>query len=892
MSKVSIEKVVRLNILAMAMFVSACGVAAAGTVETNLLVEYKGLQGWRLYQIGGVTNTEEGTAFLGLGDDPFVVGPVLPLELMEAPEKEPLIFVLRLKTSKGSDGQLFYGSKPEEKNSQHFQISSDNQFHDYTLQVPPLSVGSMFRLDFTPQGGNVVVASIRVLTKRPNKIWRYNDPVRPQLSTKADAVVRAGKIELNLWSEHGGYFEVAVAGTRMACGYISDQLAIADMPRLDLRVSVAKTTVQATPEGATMTLRLTDGDGGQWTLTRTFKPLAEKDAIEADFSLVCDQPRKVLHVPVFTMLPGLGSFETNKTQAVFCGVEYLENEPSSSEKDIRGPLSKRLIPDPLKITMPLMALAHEGRYVGLIWKPTAQVSAIFDSPNRTLGNGGHLMGLVAPAPPTDRKENQLVADTPIAISPDKPLLASYTLIGGLGDSMVSAFRQYVKIRGLPPVPKVDRAVVERTLAGGWLDSKIYADGKYRHAAGAQWAPQPAADTAVFMKRLTQSIEDPALRDRLKERATSAAAFLGPDGNIHTVGHVITGQPAIPLVLGQVRAAYARIATNAAGAVKAFDADGNLHCTSKYREGHWSDQANGFTASTLCSLTAAAAVSADTNLIAQVIRLTKALNQFDNTVPRGAQTWEIPLHTPDILASARLVSVYLDAYELSGDRAMLDRAIYWGWTGLPFIYLHPPVPGVGVYGTIPVYGGTGWGRPFWIGLPVQWCGLVYSDAIYRLADYDPAGPWLKLAQGITACGFQMSWPPENKDLQGLLPDFYHLREQKSDGPPINPGTVGANLPGLFGEPPYYRFKRLKTGAIVHAPGFIKIVKDDTAQTTATIDAWPQSVFWVAVAGVANQPKVTIGGQPVPAEAIEYDAGMKLLVVRMEKSGTIDLGWVSP
>ena len=56
--------------------------------------------------------------------------------------------------------------------------------------------------------------------------------------------------------------------------------------------------------------------------------------------------------------------------------------------------------------------------------------------------------------------------------------------------------------------------------------------------------------------------------------------------------------------------------------------------------------------------------------------------YANTVPRGAQTWEVPLHTPDILASAHLVSAYTLGYELSGDPALLDRAKYWAWTGVP------------------------------------------------------------------------------------------------------------------------------------------------------------------------------------------------------------------
>ena len=36
-------------------------------------------------------------------------------------------------------------------------------------------------------------------------------------------------------------------------------------------------------------------------------------------------------------------------------------------------------------------------------------------------------------------------------------------------------------------------------------------------------------------------------------------------------------------------------------------------------------------------------------------------------------------------------------------------------------------------------------PLWIGLPVQWCGLVYGDAIRGFARHDPSGPWIELAK---------------------------------------------------------------------------------------------------------------------------------------------------
>ena len=58
--------------------------------------------------------------------------------------------------------------------------------------------------------------------------------------------------------------------------------------------------------------------------------------------------------------------------------------------------------------------------------------------------------------------------------------------------------------------------------------------------------------------------------------------------------------------------------------------------------------------------------------------------------------------------------------------------------MPFVYLTPPNnKPVGAYSTIPVFGATQFVAPLWIGLPVQWCGLVYGNAIRRFARHDPS-----------------------------------------------------------------------------------------------------------------------------------------------------------
>ena len=209
-------------------------------------------------------------------------------------------------------------------------------------------------------------------------------------------------------------------------------------------------------------------------------------------------------------------------------------------------------------------------------------------------------------------------------------------------------------------------------------------------------------------------------------------------------------------------------------------------------------------------------------------LDRILALYENTVPRGAQTWEVPLHTPDILASAYMLKCCMLGYEMTGNGEYLEKAEYWAWTGVPFVYLVSPTSGaIGEYATTPVLGATNWEAPVWIGLPVQWCGLVYRTWLHALAKYKPDGPWEQIARGITLTGLNMSWPESDGERQGLLPDIFNLDSQHRDGPAINPGTVQAGLPEAFGLPGMYEFKRLPAlGWFLHVPCAIEDIQEET------------------------------------------------------------------
>jgi hypothetical protein len=155
-------------------------------------------------------------------------------------------------------------------------------------------------------------------------------------------------------------------------------------------------------------------------------------------------------------------------------------------------------------------------------------------------------------------------------------------------------------------------------------------------------------------------------------------------------------------------------------------------------------------------------------------------RFD--VPRGAQTWEIPLHTPDQLASAYAVWAYVRGYELTGKKEYLAEARRWALSGVPFVYLWSRYP-IMLYATPPVYGATQWKAPNWMGLPVQWVGGVYAYALTLLTPYDKTLDWNHLARGILISAEQQQYP--DGKWVGLLPDSFVLASQQRNPSRINP-----------------------------------------------------------------------------------------------------------
>ncbi|MDY0166568.1 MAG: hypothetical protein RBS80_08485 [Thermoguttaceae bacterium] len=913
--------------------------ATAVAAEPVVLFDFtQGSHEWvPAHDVANMRVTEDGLEFDCTGRDPYIVSGLVE----RLPLGSRVLLTIRMRSEADPVGEVFFGRTFTAQNAVRFTVINDGQWHEYEIMLPPQEDGARLRIDPAASQGPVAIAWIKATDLKPLTAGELPPPVTVDLG-KRPRTVQAGDLSLVHGGEQWEGFGVWVDGQEMARAHGRPQLGvILDGKPVYLDLAAAKFEVLAEQEGVLrVAARIQDAGGAKWTLRREFaarglsqfsrhsgqdtqslndsaakmglspspvsattnlspspspalpsSPGPSSCAIDIKTEVTVDQPRAVFHLPVLTLLPGLGTFGEAKTQAVLPGVEYLEDEPSSSEADVRGPNADRRIVENHKLCFPMMSVVAKGRYVGLIWDCNDRPAAVFDSPDRVFRSGSHLMGLWLPGVGEGRLENELEAFRPLVIEANAPLPFTATLIGGRGETVNPAVEQYVRLSGgLPPAPEYEGGFegTVKLLAHGWLASALHEDGTWRHAVwGDQFPARPAADAPGYMLWLAEHTADKELAGRLRAGADRGLERLGPGGNWDArCSHV--ARPFAPLLFGQIEPYAERRLAAARRALGAFDDQGLIRYRPQpdkpdYGATHWEDHANGLSAARLEPILEAAALTGDVELTTAALAvLDKQLAVYRNTVPRGAQTWEMPLHTPDILAAGRMVACCNLAYQLTGDARYLDAARNWAWTGVSMVYLDPPTDrAVGLYATTAVLGATNWTAPFWIGLPVQWCGLVYRSALQDLAQLDgEMGEfWSHLAVGITRSGLQQTFPLTDPQQQGLLPDYFHLREQKPGGPAISPGTVQANVAEAYGKTPIYTLRRLSPGGmLVHVPGGIGRVERDGAALRIEIDGWYSKPYWVRLVLVPAMSAVVEleGGRVLDVESEEEKKTLNVLV----------------
>ncbi len=877
------------------LLIAAC-LSTARAEEPAVLFDFtRGAHGWTpANQVEHFRVSAEGLQFDCVGNDPYIVS--TSVEGMPLGNRVQL--VIRMRSEANERGEVFFGRTFTAQNAVSFTVQNDGQWHEYEVILPPQPEGTRLRIDPATAEGPVTIAWVKVFDLQPLTAGPLPPPMIQELQEPWRSV-QAGDLMLAHCNQHWDAFGVWVDGQQMARSHGNFQLGAVvndDPVYLDFSSAAMELTVPGEGE-IRVTAILQDAGGASWQVRREF--VAQEDgAIAVRTKVSVDQQRSLFHVPMLTLVAGRGTFGEEKQQAVLPGVEYLENEPSSSELDVRGPQANRRIVENHKLCFPMMSIVAQDRYVGLIWNREDRPAAVFDSPDRIFDSGSHLMGLWLPGVGQHRLENELDVLRPLSVHPDQPLTLAATLIGGDGQTVNSPVQHYVRLAGgLPPVPEYESGFdgAVRLLAHGWLDSALHEEGTWRHAVwGDRFPARPAADAPGYMLWLAEHADDAQLAERLRAAADRGLERLGETGNWEArCSHVV--RPFAPLLFGQIEPYAQRRLAAARQSLRGFDDQGLVRYRPQpggpdYGSTHWEDHANGLSALRLEPILEAAVFTGDAALAEEALAiLDKQLEVYHNTVPRGAQTWEMPLHTPDILASARVVACCNLAYQLTGDPKYLKASRHWAWTGVSMVYLDPPTDGpVGLYATTAVLGATNWTAPFWIGLPVQWCGLVYRSSLQDLARLDPEQGefWNHLAIGITRSGLQQTFPLDDPQHQGLLADFFFLRQQRPDGPAISPGTVQANLAEAYGRTPIYTLQRIDPeGLLLHAPGAIQSIERNGATLRIVVEGWSSEPYWLRLVRVPVMPDIELEGARL--SDTEHQADRKTLNLQIQGKGPLTL-----
>jgi len=576
---------------------------------------------------------------------------------------------------------------------------------------------------------------------------------------------------------------------------------------------------------------------------------------------------------------------------------------SSNALDIKPdhPDRVRYVPHPLRITVPAVGMRFGDVAVGLHWPaPPEQASyelagsqsLVFASPNRFEGHKSHLVGLMLPGVDHGLPENARVAEEALDCAGES-LVIKGTLVASTGatDSLVPLDRWY-QAHGFPaalPFPRgtaveeigfslqayaKDKALWNKEWSKWYSDIIVgfnpTLDPAYELMMGAKLlAGKPVAAWARSLAKEALGGDEQKAEECLAYRMSAESVRNLVHSALVAVSHQ---QPDGNWVFGGEKAAddwpeegvdYAKLGPKGARAV-------------------------GFSAANAKRVLDAALLSGNAELREAGLKALAGMRQF--RVPRAAQVWEVPAHTPDILASGRTVDAYLAGYRLTGEREYLDDAIYWARTGLPFVYVWAPADQPLVQGTtIPVFGATSYVLS-WFAVAVQWNGLCYSQALYDLAEYDQSFPWKKVADNILVSG--MYQQATEGDRLAQWPDAVNLIKGRK---------------GLHGQtPPCFRpttlINQTLLGMGIRRHPQSVVLRQGRQQLVLRTTAQIRDASWqgqtmsfrarfrapvsgdVAVLGVDQPSQVLLNGALASADSWKWHQAEAMLVLSLPKPGS--------
>ena len=613
---------------------------------------------------------------------------------------------------------------------------------------------------------------------------------------------------------------------------------------------------------------------------RTTLSLGSGDTLDVDSSLTTGEDAGLILFRPIRLLAGEGSFGANFREAIFPGLEYMTSgERSSSTLDASPPHDLRFAPHPHRITIPLMAVSSKhGDVVSLMWQmpPDARESgpaATFASPNWLQNQDNHLMSLSLPAIPAWTPENSLIASRGMPLKAGQTLRVRGSIYIGSSGEVLDAVRAWFKRFGPPPLPHLARSYKQelafclrsyeqtcRRPGKGWL-------------SGLGWTNQPGRHAGIAAHYILgeQVFGKDAPFPRMREIAVDE---MQGAGDVNLAVHAGRLEDALLALRSQ---AYQMMGSQGADGGWGFE-------PSKQTEilGRRGEKEIGFAGNRVAVMLNAGRMLQDRRLIEAGLRGLKFMDQF--RIPRAAQVWEVPVHTPDVLASAHAIDAYLAGYLATGRKEYLKKAVYWAETAIPFNYFwQADEKGVEAMngGGIPVLGATFFTWP-WFGRIVQWCSLEYAASLLRLVPYDHTYDWRRISEAITRSG--MTQQRLEKQYYGMFPDSVGMIDKMiSWGAMIAPVRICENVLVMIGQRPIANVKAVRiaggTASLIYG-GDLTVLKSGGSTLELSLRYAPGYSSRLGLVGVAETAVVKADGEIVPRgdlEGVRYTPALALLKV---------------
>ncbi len=561
-----------------------------------------------------------------------------------------------------------------------------------------------------------------------------------------------------------------------------------------------------------------DREGGLWTFRLRVHPLSPT-LTRFECRVRCDRPRRVAAFEALHLYVGEGDPGAPRLEAIFNGLEWLVgDELSSDTQDIAWdhPHRIRYVPHPNMVSIPYMAVRTKRGVVGLLWNARDRWDGehdrpqpVFASPDRFEGRASHLMGLMTPNCLTGLEANTRAAKTPYVLVPGKTL----TLRGELyvdpdaADALAAqdAWAARHRPEPAPSIPQGDPAAWIAWSMGAYLETLYLPDEKkwlpYLGGPGLGRKPRMRADFCWDLLVAARWTRNPAQAKRFADMAQRHLKLYHARPRSVDMGFDYAGVSG--LLAGQNSRAAALLHSRRPDGSWRFDADRRDQGVFKGRDYHElgpDDAAElGTCARRAYEVLRYVRLSGDARTYRDAVKTLEFMKRFH--VPRAAQVWEVPVHTPDILAAADAMDAYLEAYRFSGDPQWLREARRWARAGIAFIYVWgDPRFSWMRFSTIPVWGAS-WFRCSWFGRPVQWNGLRFAAAALKLHAYDPKGyaglSWREWAWGVTVSAIHQQ--AQDGAYKYLWPDNYNAVDGRRSGWNFAPSRIIHNMCALTGRP---------------------------------------------------------------------------------------------